>query len=100
MWLEVTLTISRMCAEWDRQGSGRKSYGSKELIPLHMACGGFLAFMRALKEKIPSAEFEKHDASLRQQFMTGALDPEILHALRVSVPPASLEAVNFLRRGS
>ena len=90
-----------MCNDWDKQNtSGRKAYGSKELIPLHAACGGFLASMRALKDKIPSTEFENHDASLRQQFMSGALDPEIHHALQVTVPPASLEAVNFLRHGS
>ena len=90
-----------MCNDWDKQtAAGRRPYGSKELIPLHAACGGFLAFMRALKDKIPSAEFEKHDIALRQQFMSGLLDPEIHHALQVTVPPASLEAVSFLRHGS
>ena len=87
-----------MCSDWDKQGAGRKAFGSKELIPLHVACGGFLAFLRSLKDKIAPAEYAKHVDSLTQQFMAGALDPEIHHALQSSVPPAGLEHVSFLRR--
>ena len=96
---EVTLLVARMCADWDRQQlSGRKAWGSVSLIPLHAACGGFLAFLRALRDKVPPAEYQKHFQGLNEQFMVVALDPEIHHALQTTVPPANLEAVNFLRQ--
>eukprot|EP00435_Cladocopium_sp_Y103_P070774 s395_g36.t1 len=94
---KVSLLIRRMCSDWDKQGSSRKAWSSKELIPLHVSCGGFLAFMRALKDKIAPGEYAKHEQSLKDQFMVGALDPEILHVLQTTVPPASLEAASFLR---
>ena len=56
-----------------------------------------MAFMRALKDKIAPGEYSKHEQSLNDQFMVGALDPEIVHVLQTTVPPASLEAASFLR---
>jgi len=53
--------------------------------------------MRSLKDKIAPGEYSKHEQSLKDQFMVGALDPEIVHVLQTTVPPASLEAVSFLR---
>ncbi|CAL1167352.1 unnamed protein product [Cladocopium goreaui] len=93
----VSLLIRRMCSDWDKQGTSRKAWSSKELVPLHVSCGGFLAFMRSLKDKIAPGEYSKHEQSLKDQFMVGALDPEIVHVLQTTVPPASLEAVSFLR---
>ena len=86
-----------MCSDCDKQGTSRKAWSSKELVPLHVSCGGFLAFMRSLKDKIAPGEYSKHEQSLKDQFMVGALDPEIVHVLQTTVPPASLEAVSFLR---
>lgn len=86
-----------MCADWDKQGIGRKAYSSQMLIPLHAACGGFLAFLQALQDKLPPDEFNKHEKGLRDQFMMGSLDPDIHQALSSTVPPASIDAVAFLR---
>eukprot|EP00435_Cladocopium_sp_Y103_P042401 s1984_g11.t1 len=71
----VSLLIARMCADWDRQQiSGRKGWGSKDLQPLHSACGGFLAFLRALKDKLPPNEYEKHSNGLQEQSISKEIE--------------------------
>lgn len=75
----------------------RKPWGYKDVLNLHAATGGFLHFMGVLKEKVPPAEFAKHETNLMEQFNLGVLDPDVIHALECSVPPGNLESVGFLR---
>ena len=46
--------IDRMCGDFDRLPVAlRKPWGFKDTVVLHSACGGFLHFMRLLREKVP-----------------------------------------------
>ena len=97
---KVSLMIDRMCGDFDRvPATLRKPWGYKDAVALHAACGGFLHFMRLLKDKVPAAEYEKLHKSMTDQFMLGVLDPDVMHALDSTSPPSSLEAVGFLRLG-
>ena len=92
--------IDRMCGDFDRLPVAlRKPWGFKDTVVLHSACGGFLHFMRLLREKVPATEFAKFEKTMTDQFMLGVLDPDILRALDATAPPSSLDAVGFLRPG-
>lgn len=89
-----------MCSDWDRQKPGmRKAWGYKEALGLHSAVGGFLHFLRVLKDKVASTEYEKRHKNLFEQFNMGVLDHDVVHALEASAPPADLGSVSFLRLG-
>jgi len=89
-----------MCRDWDKlMPSMRKAWNFKDTSGLHAACGGFIYFMNLLKEKLPTAEFEKVHEELEVQFMMGFLDPDIHHALETTAPPAPVDSVQFLRSG-
>lgn len=75
----------------------RKSWGYRDTVSLHAACGGFLHCMECLQEKIPNAEFLKVSETLKEQFMSGFFDPDLQHALETSAPPVRLDMVPFLR---
>ncbi|CAK9027726.1 FO synthase subunit 1 [Durusdinium trenchii] len=97
----VVLLIERMASDWDRTAPNmRKAWGYKDTLALHAATGGFLQFLRVLKEKLPGAEYDKHRDNLMAQFRLGALDPDIVHSLETTVPPGSLDSVSFLRPGA
>lgn len=98
---KVVLLIERMASDWDRTAPNmRKAWGYKDTLALHAATGGFLQFLRVLKEKLPGAEYDKHRDNLMAQFRLGALDPDIVHSLETTVPPGSLDSVSFLRPGA
>lgn len=87
-----------MCKDWDKLAVNmRKGWNYRDTNILHSACGGYLYFMKLLHEKIPSAEFAKVEPGLKDQFMLGFLDPDIVHALETTAPPAPLDSVSFLR---
>lgn len=95
---EVKLLVARMCGDWDRQAPNmRKSWGYRDTVILHGACGCFLHCMECLQEKIPSAEFLKASETLKEQFMSGFFDPDLQHTLDTSAPPVRLDVVPFLR---
>ena len=92
--------IARMASDWDKLSpSMRKGWNFRDSQQLHAACGGFLYFMGLLKEKVAETEFQQVAQGLRDQFLCGFLDPDILHALTTTAPPAPLESVSFLRQG-
>ena len=71
--LKVSLMIDRMCGDFDRLPVAlRKPWGFKDTVVLHSACGGFLHFMRLLREKVPATEFAKFEKTMTDQFMLGA----------------------------
>ena len=87
-----------MCKDWDKQAvTMRRGWNFKDTIALHSACGGYLYFKSLLREKIASAEYAKAEPGLNEQFMLGFLDPDIVHALETTAPPAPLDSVSFLR---
>ena len=97
---EVLLLIRRMCRDWDKLAPNmRKAWNFKDTSGLHAACGGFIYFMNLLKEKLPTAEFEKVHQELEVQFKMGFWDPDIHHALETTAPPAPVDSVQFLRSG-
>lgn len=89
-----------MCQDWDKLAPNmRKSWGLRESNQLHACCGGFLYFMGLLREKVPTKEYDDVASDLQKQFMMGFLDPDIVHAISTTAPPAPLDSVAFLRKG-
>ncbi|CAE7245345.1 cofG, partial [Symbiodinium sp. CCMP2456] len=75
----------------------RKPSSYRDCLALHSICGGFTHFLAQLEKVIPEADFKKEEESLKQLFMSGALDPEIQSALENSVPPGDLKSIGHLR---
>ena len=95
---EVNLFLERLKSDWDRLPLGlKKPWNVKEALPIHAACGGYLAIMKALQAAVPQADFESHEQQLNDQFNLSYLDPDILHFLENTVPPVNLHEVTFVR---
>lgn len=98
---KALLLIQRMILDWDKlPPSLRKPWNVKDTTTLHSACAGYLHFMSVLQRKIPKADYDSSAAGLREQFLSGFLDVEILQTLESSAPPLNLEDVGFLRLGA
>ena len=85
-------------ADWDRLPPGmKKPWGYKEALVVHAACGGYITIMSALQASVPQADYEAHEAQIREQFNLSYLDADIIHLLETTVPPVNLSDVNFVR---
>ena len=89
--LEVSLFIDRLMADWDRQPLGMKqSWQTKTALPVHAACGGYLAIMKKLESSVPQSDFQAAQKQAFQQFQVGLLDLDInpfLGELRAACQP-------------
>ncbi|CAE7854074.1 cofG, partial [Symbiodinium necroappetens] len=94
----VTLFWHRLINDHDKTPRElRKPSSYRDCLALHSICGGFTHFLAQLEKAIPEADFKKEDASLKQLFMSGVLDPEIQGALENAVPPGDLKSIGHLR---
>ncbi|CAK9056461.1 Hypothetical protein (Fragment) [Durusdinium trenchii] len=92
---KALLLIQRMILDWDKlPPSLRKPWNVKDTTTLHSACAGYLHFMSVLQRKIPKADYDSSAAGLREQFLSGFLDVEILQTLESSAPKGQ----NFTRQ--
>lgn len=96
--MQGKLFIQRLKGDWDRAPSGmKKAWSYKDAFNLHACCGGFLAIMNSLKREIPQSDYLTAEAQIKEQFNLSILDPDITHFLETTVPPVSLNNVNFVR---
>lgn len=92
------LLIDRMCRDWDKlPPTMRKAWVLKDVLNLHTCCGAFLTLIDQLQSRIPEKDYQAALPSIQEQFLLGYLDPEILHVVETTVPPANLTQVSFLR---
>ena len=95
---EARLFIQRLKGDWDRQPIGMKQvWQYKTALPIHAACGAFIAIMDKLKASIPQSDFEGVESQVCSHFEVGILDADLIHFLENSVPPVDLYQVTFVR---
>ncbi|CAE7315755.1 unnamed protein product, partial [Symbiodinium sp. CCMP2456] len=56
---------------------------------------GFLHWLRLLEMEAPAKDYDTMATQLKQQFMYGFMDGDIVHILETEVPPGELAAVPF-----
>lgn len=92
--------MSRILGDWDKTAAPlRKALAYKDAVALHQATGAFLHFVAVLQSSFPAKDFKDASDSLLAQFMEGFLDPDLIHAMSVQVPPGDIRAVGAFRRG-
>ena len=94
--LKVTLVIDRLCCEWDQLPS-KKAFSYKDVLAIHQSASMFLHFVRVLKQTLPPERVR--DDHLRDQFLLGGLDRELIVAAETFVPPADVKSVGMFRPG-
>ena len=75
----------------------KQSWQTKTALPVHAACGGYLAIMKKLESSVPQSDFQAAQKQAFQQFQVGLLDLDINHFLESCVPPVNLSEVTFVR---
>ena len=60
-------------------------------------CAGFLHFLTALQKVAPPSDFADMSTSLRKQFSSGYLDPDIMHTLENTFPPEDPGSIGAFR---
>ena len=93
------LLIRRLEGDHDAMPqSMRKACTFQQALAKHQACGIFLHFLSQLQRMTPPAEFAESEKSLKGQFASGFMDPDLAHALETQFPPGDLAAVaRFVR---
>ncbi|CAK9036023.1 unnamed protein product [Durusdinium trenchii] len=94
----VDLFVSRILGDWDKTAAPlRKALAYKDAVALRQATGAFLHFVAVLQSSFPAKDFKDASDSLLAQFMEGFLDPDLIHAMSVQVPPGDIRAVGAFR---
>ena len=75
----------------------RKAFNFKDALAIHQAGGCFLHFLTVLQQLSPARDFNDMATALRNQFMQGFMDADLVHVVLNSVPPGDAKAVGAFR---
>ena len=90
--------VERLQSDFDATPTAlRKACTYAQALTKLQCCAGFVHFMKHFERVSPAASFKDAQLSLRSQFFSGYLDPDITHALENSFPPGQLMDIAAFR---
>ena len=75
----------------------RKPCNYKDGVDKHRCCAAFMHYLEILQRMSPPSEFATARDSLREQFLSGLMDLDLLHSVQSQVPPGDIKSVSAFR---
>ncbi|CAE7945690.1 unnamed protein product [Symbiodinium sp. KB8] len=92
------LLVQRMSFDYDNTPPTMRKAMCNQCVMLQIQkATGFLHWLHLLEKEAPSKDYDTMATQLKQQFMYGYMDGDIMHVLETEVPPGQLAAVSAFR---
>lgn len=82
------LLVKRLEADHDSTPTAlRKACTYQQALAKLQCCSGFIHFLKLFERISPAGDYKEAEQSLKSQFFSGYLDPDISHALETQFRP-------------